>query len=247
MHVLTAVPVYNEQKHLPAVLDAVRRHSRGDVLVVDDGSSDGTPALLRQRGDVLVLTHPENRGYGQTLIDAFAFAARCGYDWVVTIDCDGQHDAAAIPRFVSEAARDDADVISGSRYLRHLAENDAPPPDRRRINGRLTALLNAVLGLELTDAFCGFKAYRVAGLRRMKLTEPGYAFPMQFWVQAARAGVRVREIPVRLIYNDPNRYFGSGLDDPDARLAHYHDVLIGELVDGVRLRPPPRKLSGCRE
>jgi dolichol-phosphate mannosyltransferase len=247
MHVLTAVPVYNESRHLPAVLESIRRHSRGDLLVVDDGSTDETPALLAERGDVLVLTHPENRGYGQSLIDAFGFAVRCGYDWVVTLDCDGQHDAAAIPKFVSEAARDDADVISGSRYLVRLNDNDAPPPDRRKINAHLTGLLNSLLGYALTDAFCGFKAYRVAALRRMKLTVPGYAFPIQFWVQAARAGLRVREIPVRLIYNDPNRYFGSGLDVPEARLRHYHDVLIRELVDGARLSPPPRKLSGCRE
>ena len=91
------------------------------------------------------------------------------------------------------------------------------------------ATLNRRLGLNITDAFCGFKAYRVAALRDLHITVPGYAMPMQFWVQAARAGLRVRELPVRLIYNDPTRHFGGLLDDPAIRLQHYLEVLETEL------------------
>lgn len=246
MHVLTAIPVFNEERHLAAVLEDIRRHYPHDILCIDDGSTDSTPDILRSRGDVMALTHPENRGYGQSLIDAFAFAARCGYDWLITMDCDGQHNPASLPRFIAEAARDDAEIISGSRYLRPLNGNDRPPPDRRKINAHLTGLLNSLLDLAITDAFCGFKAYRVCAMSRLELTVPGYAFPMQFWVQAVRAGLRIREIPVHLIYNDPNRHFGGHLDDPDARLQHYLDVLSDELVNGPRFENVVRKLQGCR-
>jgi len=113
---LVAIPVYNEEPYLPRVLAAVRRHA-DDVLVVNDGSTDRTGALLAEQADVHTITHPENRGYGQSLIDAFQFATRHGYDWMITMDCDEQHEPAQIPDFVAATRADDADVISGSRYL----------------------------------------------------------------------------------------------------------------------------------
>ena len=109
------------------------------------------------------------------------------------------------------------------------AGGDQPPPDRRAINATITAELNERLGLELTDAFCGFKAYRMDAICRLRLDADGYAFPMQFWVQAVAAGLRIREIPVKLIYNDPRRSFGGPLDDAGVRLAHYRCVLHREL------------------
>jgi dolichol-phosphate mannosyltransferase len=255
MRVLVAIPVYDEERHLNPVLDSVRRHYEGDILVIDDGSTDATPELLLQRGDVMAITHPENRGYGQSMIDAFRFACRRGYDWVITLDCDGQHDPAALPEFIAAALAADgegegvgADIISGSRYLREMGGNDRPPPDRRAINMRLTRMLNDLLGLRLTDSFCGYKAYRVSAVNRLKLTVPGYAFPMQFWVQSVRAGLRVRELPVKLIYNDPNRYFGGLLDDPDSRMQHYLDVLINELHNGPRFTASEAEITrslGC--
>jgi dolichol-phosphate mannosyltransferase len=101
------------------------------------------------------------------------------------------------------------------------------------INLKMTAEINcriaSLLGTHLTDAFCGFKAHRVDSLRELALTETGYAFPMQFWVQAAAARLRVREMPVARIYHDLSRTFGGTLDDPERRLRHYQAVLRQEL------------------
>lgn len=229
---LIAVPVYNEQKHVQAVLDRVLEHAPGSpspsVLVIDDGSRDATPTLLAQF-PVEVIRHSKNRGYGRSMQDAFRWAAVDGFDWVITMDCDEQHEPAAIPRFVEAALAGDADVISGSRYMEVDAGNDSPPKDRRAINAEMTQEINGRLGLALTDSFCGFKAYRVESLRRLTLDVDGYAFPMQFWVQAVAAGLRIREIPVKLIYNDLKRSFGGPLDDPTVRLNHYRCVLHREL------------------
>lgn len=219
---LTALPVYNEATHVDAVLDEVRRHS-GDTLVVDDGSTDGTAARLAARRDVFIETHPTNRGYGAALITAFGFAIRHRYDVVVTIDCDGQHEPQRIPQLV--AATDRADIVSGSRYLAPPADGATAPTDRRAINHEVTRQLNRRLGLHLTDAFCGFKAYRTAALARLELTEPGYAMPLELWVQAARAGLRIVELPVPLIYLDERRSFGGALDDAATRIAHYDQVI----------------------
>jgi dolichol-phosphate mannosyltransferase len=219
---LTALPVYNEVRHVTAVLDEVRKYSP-EILVVDDGSTDGTPQLLAERQDIHVVRHPHNRGYGAGLSSAFDFALAGQYDVLVTIDCDGQHEPKRIPQFV--AACDGWDVISGSRYLERYPEDSRPPADRRRINELLTAEINRRLGLALTDAFCGFKAYRVAALEKIELHETGYAMPLEFWVQAVHAGLRIRELPVPLIYLEEHRSFGGALDDADTRLRYYREVL----------------------
>jgi dolichol-phosphate mannosyltransferase len=220
--------VYNEERYLARVLCAISKYSR-DVLVVNDGSTDGTAAVLARFGWVRTITHPENRGYGQSLIDAFAFAEKHGYDWVITIDCDEQHEPERIPDFVRAAECGESDVISGSRYLQTFEGDDAAPRDRRRINETVNELLDQLLGLRLTDSFCGFKAHRVEAMRRLRLDEPGYAFPLQFWVECVRNGLRIRELPVRRIYRDHSREFGGTLDDPAARLHHYLEVLLREL------------------
>ncbi len=227
LRAIVAIPVYNEQRYIDAVLSRVLQYTR-DVLVIDDGSTDRTPAMLA-RHPVYVLRHPTNMGYGRALRDAFTFAAGHGYDWIITMDCDEQHEPASIPGFIRAAAADDADIISGSRYIASMDESTEPPADRRAINVALTAEINDRLDWSLTDSFCGFKAHRVSSLAKLRLTETGYAFPMQFWVQCAANNLRVREIPVKLIYKDHTRRFGGGLDDPHVRLAHYRSVLHSEL------------------
>ncbi|MBX3355561.1 MAG: glycosyltransferase family 2 protein [Phycisphaeraceae bacterium] len=225
--ILLAIPVFNEAASIDRVLTEVRRLAR-DVLVIDDGSTDDTPLLLA-RHRVEVIRHAENRGYGRSMQDILRWARVDGYDWVITMDCDEQHEPAAIPLFVQALEEDSADVISGSRYLAPHADDDSPPPDRRTINSLITREVNERLGTSLTDAFCGFKAYRVDACSALALDVDGYDFPMQFWVQAVAAGLRIREIPVRLIYNDPNRTFGGPLDDPERRLAAYRCTLHREL------------------
>lgn len=231
MRLLIAIPVYNERKYVETVLAKVRRF-HDDILMIDDGSTDGTGehlGTLAARGSIHLIRHPVNRGYGQSLIDAFKYADRHGYDWVITMDCDEQHEPEMIPAFIREIETDRWDVVSGSRYMKADADGDLPPGDRRAINATITATLNELFGWRLTDSFCGFKAHRVCAMRRLKLTETGYAFPLQFWPQAYEAGLRITEIPVRLIYNDPTRHFGGLLDDAAVRLQHYKEVLNAEL------------------
>lgn len=222
---LTALPVFNEVRHVDRVLDEVHRNCHCcQVLVVDDGSTDGTREVLARRTDTLVERHETNRGYGAALLTAFDFAQKNGFERIVTIDCDGQHEPQRIPNFF-EACAGDVDVVSGSRYLQQFEGDSAPPEQRRRINQQVTAELNRRLGLQLTDAFCGFKAYRVAALKHLNITEPGYAMPLEVWVQIAAAGLKVIELPVPLIYLDEKRSFGGVLDDAPTRLEYYHLTL----------------------
>jgi glycosyltransferase involved in cell wall biosynthesis len=241
---LTALPVYNEVRHVNPVLDEVLRYSP-DVLVVDDGSSDGTTDLLARRTDVRRLTHEHNQGYGAALRSAFEYTLEHEFDVLVTIDCDGQHQPRRIPDFVAAAA--EADIVSGSRYLKQFEGESEPPADRRGINMEITAELNRRLGLHLTDGFCGFKAYRRSALSAFHITETGYAMPLELWVQAAQAKLKIVELPVPLIYLDEARSFGGSLDNAKTRLAFYYQVLDRALNAAKASQPCDRDKSFCPE
>jgi len=241
VRLLIGVPVHNEERHIERVLAEVRRYC-DNIFVVNDGSTDGTAARLAGAAGIVVHSHEHNEGYGQSIIDIFDYAVGEGYDWVVTLDADEQHDPSSIRDFARLAEEDHADIISGSRYMEHSLREGTAPSDRRWINCQITDLLRRLTGYQLTDSFCGYKAYRAAALRRLSLSEKGYALPLQLWLQAARAGLRVVEIPVKLIYKDPDRRFGAGLDEAERRLKYYLDVMtrelgrpVGPLCDGLRV------------
>jgi dolichol-phosphate mannosyltransferase len=222
MRWLTAIPVYNEARHVQAVLEQVRRFAPR-ILVVDDGSTDETPRLLAREPGIQLVTHRPNRGYGAALASAFQAFLDSDSDVLVTMDCDGQHEPARIPVLLE--AIHDADIVSGSRYLRDFRQDTPPPADRQSINAIITQEINTRYGLHLTDSFCGFKAYRRRAVDAFRVTEHGWGMPLQLWVQAAQHRLRIKEVGVPRLYLDPNRAFGGMLNDPDERLAYYRRVL----------------------
>ena len=240
---LTAVPVYNEVQHVAGVIEELRQHV-DNVLIVDDGSSDGTSDVLRKIDGVRVERHSPNAGYGAALRTAFNFAVRNDFDTLVTIDCDGQHQPHLVTQIAAQLSDPNrpADLVSGSRYLREFEQDSPPPEDRREINRRITACLNEKLGLTLTDAFCGFKAYRVDALRDLDITVPGYAMPLQLWIQAASQNWVIEEFAVPRIYLPEERSFGDSLDDAGARLRYYLSVMNEELE---RQGMPQRFHANC--
>jgi len=251
LRVLTALPVFNEERHVIDVIAEVRKYS-ADILVIDDGSSDGTSELLKPMRDVSVLRHQQNQGYGAALRTAFTYALAGQYDVVVTIDCDGQHQPALIPEMAAAVFNQEdqpADIISGSRYLKIFPGASEPPLERRKINLQITKWLNHQFSLNLTDAFCGFKAYRVDSLARFRITEIGYAMPLQLWVQAAAQKMKIVEFPVPLVYLEEERSFGGSLDIAAKRLAYYQEVLDREMASLQLTQTKPSEftpLSGHR-
>lgn len=223
MRLLTAIPIYNEERYIDEVLHQIVAHAPGDVLVIDDGSTDRTPELLARVPGIDVVRHERNRGYGAGLKTAFGRTLEGGYDGLVTLDCDGQHEPSMIDAIV--APLDRVDIASGSRYLRVFDPTQQPPEARRKINQTITGWLNDCLGFHLTDAFCGFKAYRAKAIAQFDVTDDGYAMPLQIWVQAAQHGMTIEEVAVPLIYLDESRAFGGSLDNADYRLRHYRQVL----------------------
>ncbi|MCF6148277.1 MAG: glycosyltransferase family 2 protein [Candidatus Kuenenia sp.] len=228
---LVAIPVFNESD----VYDIIRRVKKFavDVLVLDDGSTYDVVHSLKDIHDLYVIKHQKNLGYGKTIIDAFNFAIDNNYDYLITIDADGQHEPEEIPLFLNKIPFHDYDILSGSRYLLPVNIDQEVPHDRYRINMEITQILNDITGFQLTDAFCGFKAYKVEKLRDLILTEHGYGMPVQLWIQAWKMGLEVRELPVKLIYKDLTKRFHGNLENAKTRLEYYKNIIKTEL-DGVK-------------
>ena len=231
--ILVALPVFNESD-AHTIIQGVKKFPL-DILVIDDGSTDGIDKWLPHDANVQTIIHPENLGYGKTIIDAFTFAVDKEYDYLLTIDGDGQHEPEEIFLFLKEIPFGECDIVSGSRYLLPTEMDDEAPRERYLINKEVTGILNRITGFQLTDSFCGFKAYKVEKLRKIHLTEPGYGMPLQFWIQAWKAGLRVKEIPVKLIYKDLTKRFKGNLENPDRRLLYYKNIIMSEMgrVEGV--------------
>jgi len=233
---LILVPIYNEQKYIFNVLREVRKYSPEDLLVINDGSTDESKDIVEEiascaklKGKLIIINHLENEGYGKSLIDGINFARDNNYRYLLTLDCDEQHEPELIPQFFKEIKKGKFEIVSGSRYLSFRKQIDAPPEDRYTINRKITGLINEITGYEITDSFCGFKVYRMEGLKKLELTEKGYGFPLQLWVQAYKNNLTVKELPVSMIYKDKGRTFGNYLDNPEKRLAYYQKIIDSEV------------------
>ncbi|MGB9553391.1 MAG: glycosyltransferase family 2 protein [bacterium] len=228
MRPLLVLPCYNEEKTIDQVLKGVFHWAPSlDVLVVDDGSLDQTPRLLTSYKGLKIIRHHVNLGYGRALIDGFKYAQENGYEVCLTMDCDAQHEPRLIPEFLKEIPG--WDVVSGSRYL--MKSETVPPQDRFELNMEITRIINELTGYKLTDSFCGFKAYRVSSLGKLSLSEPGYGLPLQFWIQAAKVGLKIKEIPVPLIYMDYSRTFPGELRNASQRRKYYLEIIKKALAD----------------
>jgi glycosyltransferase involved in cell wall biosynthesis len=217
MKPLLVIPVYNEVETLHSVLERLQQIYRDAVLLVDDGSSDGSCSNLKKYNfsKFEVITHNNNIGYGAALKTGFDYAVKCGHDPVITMDCDEQHEPCRVPTFIERIIDSNADIISGSRYLADFQSNNQAPKD--------------IFNWKLTDSFCGFKAYRLSVLSKLNITENGYGMPLQVWIQLGKAKAHIEELAVPRIYQNLNRSFGAVLDDPQKRLQYYEDIIKREL------------------
>ncbi len=230
MNTLITLPAYNEKKEIGYIISKIKKYNL-DILVLDDGSTDGTRKQLTEIKNIKIITHKNNLGYGYTIHSAFKYGIVNGYDCIITMDCDGQHIPEEIPAFLAQIPN--YDIVSGSRYLTPNRSSQNIPPDRYAINMEITEILNKTTNLKLTDSFCGFKAYKVNALKKMNLTENGYGMPLQLWIQAWRYGLLIKEIPVGLVYNNLSKRFGGGLDNPVKRLRYYKEIIGRELNKDV--------------
>ncbi len=198
---LVVVPTYNECENLPQIVPAILgRDARLDVLVVDDGSPDGTGVIADEfaalEPRVHVLHRTAKQGLGRAYLAGFRWALEHEYDFVFEMDADFSHDPGNLPRFLD--AMGDADLLLGSRYASGVNVINWPM-SRLLLSWFANRYVHWVTRLPLTDATGGFKCFRRAVLAAMpfdRVRSNGYAFQIEMSYRAWKKGFRLRELPI---------------------------------------------------
>lgn len=210
MKPLVVIPAFNEAATIGKVLDRIRAvDPHRAVVVVDDGSTDATATIARNAG-ARVLRLPFNMGYGVALQTGYKYALREGYDCVVQLDGDGQHEPADIPALLEVIARGEADVALGSRFIGQGAYR---PGVARRIGMHLFRFLAfALTGVRFSDVTSGFQALSRDLLRFFAAERYPADYPdADVLIMLKRAGYRVKEVPVRMYRKNGDRSMHAGL------------------------------------
>ncbi len=191
------VPAYQEEAVVGTVVAEIKRFDPDlDVVVVDDGSVDGTAAAAAAAGAAVVRL-PFNLGIGGAVQTGFQYARERGYDIAVRLDGDGQHDPAELPKLLEPLSRDEADVVIGSRFVG--GDRDYRPPLARRAGIRWFAQLVSLLTRQrLTDTTSGFQAVNARGIRLFAADYPHDYPEVEAAVMVVRHQLRIKEVPVRM-------------------------------------------------
>jgi glycosyltransferase involved in cell wall biosynthesis len=208
---LIVIPSYNEEQNLPSLIPAIRRVApEADILVVDDCSRDATSEVARSLG-AIVARHPVNLGYGAGLLTGYKFADRAGYEMLVQMDGDGQHDPASIPPLVA-ALEEGFDLVLGSRFGRGVRRYRA---QRLRAVGMwfFGRIASGALGFPISDPTSGYQAL---SRRLVRFHARGTHFPQDYpdadiLIFVGRQGFRIREIPVTMYEKPGGASIHSGL------------------------------------
>lgn len=198
--VLICIPAYNEEESLPTVLAEMPTEVAGlvtHVLVIDDASRDATQRTAVEHG-ARVITQPMNSGQGAALQTGYLVAERLGVDVVVTIDADGQHDPTEMSRLVEPIVAGEADLVVGSRRTGEYEREQGRDSTARNVGITVfTHMINLLGGTEVTDVANGYRAIRASRLTEIAFTEDQFHNP-ELLIGAARAGLRIREVPVSI-------------------------------------------------
>ena len=203
--VLVIVPAHDEQDSLPRTLAEVRAAAPGvDLLVVDDGSHDGTSRLARESG-VAVVRHAVNLGVGGALQTGFGWACDHGYDIGVQLDADGQHDPRYLAALLEPVVEGRCDVAIGSRYV---ARSGYHAPLNRRLGMLLfSGIVRLALGRRITDTTSGFRAYDRPVMEVCRKEFPRDFPDAPLLIGLARRGFRLLEVPVEMRERKAGRSF----------------------------------------
>jgi glycosyltransferase involved in cell wall biosynthesis len=206
MQVTAIIPAYDEATRIRPVVESVI-HQGIPAVVIDDGSQDDTTAVAQDAG-ATVIRHEINRGKGEALKTAFRYAIDHDLEAIVTLDGDGQHDPAEIPRLVSHATQKDADIVVGCR----MDDVATMPLVRKWTNLLTSAVLSRLAHARIRDSQSGYRLIRTRVLRNVRLVTRNYDLESEILVRAARKGFRIAEVPIRTIYAGSPSSSHPGID-----------------------------------
>lgn len=213
--ILVIIPAFNEEKRIAPVIGGVREHlPQAEILIVDDGSRDKTRQKAEAEG-VKVISHPYNLGYGAALQTGYKYALKEGYDAIVQMDGDGQHDPSFIPDLIAVIQKRETDIAIGSRFLKGARESDPSiyrAPLIRKLGMKLfRAMTSILIHQKVTDSTSGYQAMN----RKVLEWVSGDQFPVDYpdadvIIMLHRAGFRIKEVPVRMFESQGKKTMHSG-------------------------------------
>jgi glycosyltransferase involved in cell wall biosynthesis len=230
------VPAFQERASIARVVEDIRRLSSADVVVIDDGSGDGTAAEAVRAG-ARVITLPFNLGIGSAVQTGYMVALEGGYDIAIQVDGDGQHPAEEIDRLIAALGETGADIVVGSRFIGGGAYR---APFGRRLGIAVFArLVSLVTGVRMTDTTSGFRA---SGRRAIALFAAAYPhdYPeVEAVIIAHRAGLRIVEVPVEMRERQGGRSSITPLKSGYYMLKVIMAIVMVLLRRPIKLEPPP--------
>lgn len=193
------IPAYNAAQTIGDLVKAVKAQGL-PVVVVDDGSRDNTSAVAAQQGAV-VISHLTNQGKGSALRTGFAHALRAKYEGIITMDSDGQHQPADIPRFIQAGERQHAGIVVGNRM-----DNAGMPPLRRWTNRLMSRIISTLSRQDMPDSQCGFRLIHREVLATVPLTAQGYDIESELLLAASQRRWKTIFVPIQTTYNGQASY-----------------------------------------
>jgi glycosyltransferase involved in cell wall biosynthesis len=190
------IPSYNEARNIGAITKELK--ARGlTAYVVDDGSTDGTAGIAAGQGAV-VITHDKNKGKGASLIEGFSRILKDGFDAVLIMDGDGQHETSDIDNFLKKMDETGADIVIGNRMM----DTVSMPLNRKITNKIMSRVISKMCRQNIPDTQCGFKLIRRKVLESIKFEFSNFEIESEILVKAAKIGFRIESVPVKTVYRD---------------------------------------------
>ena len=210
MKTLVIIPAYNESNRISEVIINIRRTAPScDILVINDGSNDNTSASATEAG-ASVVSHLFNMGYGVAIQTGYKYALANGYDFLVQIDGDGQHDPSFIPQLLEPVVAGKTDFVLGSRFLE--VQSYEPSFSRRIGMAIFRQLVTLITGKRITDSTSGYQAFNRHVIRFFSSDSFPCDYPdADMLITLHQAGFRIAEVPVRMYANAQGKSMHSGL------------------------------------
>jgi len=196
MRICVLIPIHNEIREIGRLVAAIRKMNL-EVVVVDDGSTDGSGEAARREG-AAVLVNPEKQGKGRSLQKGFAHALQESFDGVITMDGDGQHDPEDLEAFLNEIVRHPQGIITGSR----MAHPKGMPLVRLWTNFFMSFWISLVCGQKVPDTQCGFRYVSADVLKNITLTANDFEIETEVLIKASRRRYPIFSMPIKTIYRD---------------------------------------------
>jgi len=206
MRLCVIIPAHNESQTLGGLLKQLKE-KKLDVVVIDDGSNDGTGDIAAHQ-EAHVIAHDKKKGKGISLRDGFDYAIKCRYDGIITLDGDGQHDVGDINQFIEKGKEHPSSVITGTRMDNH----QGMPWLRVWVNRGMSSVISKICQQQIPDSQCGYRYIGREILEKVQLTSNDYQIESEVLIQASRFDYPVYSVPIKTIYRNETSKINPFLD-----------------------------------